>query len=81
MCWLLSEEPDNNKEDFLDTPNHLSEKPLSESFNAASTPTTNEKPSSSEESKMINNHITPLRQQINKFVSQFTCNAQNQVTG
>ena len=79
MCWLLSEEPDNNKEDFLDTPNRLSERPLLETFNGASTPTTNEKLSSSKEPKMINNRITPFGQRINKFVSQFTYNAQNQV--
>lgn len=49
--------------------------------NTASTPTTNEKPSSSKHSKMTNNRITPFGQRINKFVSQFTFNTQNQVNG
>ncbi|ONK57978.1 uncharacterized protein A4U43_C09F6390 [Asparagus officinalis] len=77
---LLNDEHDSNKEDNFESPSCLHERPFSETSNGSSTPTTNEKPSSSKNSKIINDRITPFGQRINKFVSQFTFNTQNQVT-
>ncbi|XP_073012947.1 uncharacterized protein [Typha latifolia] len=77
---LLSNEHDP-EEGFLDTPGNQYERPYVESYNSESTPRTNEKPSSSKESKTHSNIVTPFGQRINKFASHFAFNAQNMVNG
>ncbi|KAH0450066.1 hypothetical protein IEQ34_020758 [Dendrobium chrysotoxum] len=74
---LHGEEQDSIKEGLLNTPNHFYERPDLES-NAASTPATSEK-SSSTMKLNLNSRITPFGQRMNKFVSQFTLN--DQLTG
>ncbi|KAI0492783.1 hypothetical protein KFK09_027059 [Dendrobium nobile] len=71
---LHGEEQDSIKEGLLNTPNHFPEMPDLES-NAASTPATSEK-SSSTMKLNLNSRITPFGQRMNKFVSQFTLNDQ-----
>ncbi|XP_008792220.2 DNA polymerase alpha subunit B [Phoenix dactylifera] len=76
---LLSDEYDDTKESFLNTPSSQYEKQYVENY--TSTPGTNEGPSSSKESKVISNRITPFGQRMNKFISQFVFNAQNTDNG
>ncbi|PKU87019.1 DNA polymerase alpha subunit B [Dendrobium catenatum] len=71
---LHGEEQDSIKEGLLNTPNHFYERQNLES-NAASTPATSEK-SSSTMKLNLNSRITPFGQRTNKFVSQFTLNDQ-----
>lgn len=57
-----------------DTPNYFDER-LNLESNAASTPVTSEKPSSTKRSELYN-RITPFGQRMNKFASQFIFNDQ-----
>lgn len=73
---LLNEENTDITEGIFDTPSRHYERPYMESSNSTLTPTTAEKPSATKESKLINNRMTPFGQRINKFISQFTLNAE-----
>lgn len=76
LCRLLSDEHDDDtRESFLNTPSSQYEKQYVDNY--TSTPRTNERPSSSKESKIISNRITPFGQRMSKFISQFVFNAQN----
>ncbi|EHA8586281.1 putative DNA polymerase alpha subunit B [Cocos nucifera] len=79
LCRLLSDEHDDTKESFLNTPSSQYEKQYVDIH--TSTPGTNERPSSSKESKVISNRITPFGQRTNKFISQFVYNDQNTDNG
>lgn len=72
---LAVDELDNSRENLFDTPIRTHERPLM----VASTPKTNGKSTSKEDSKIVNNCITPFGQRLKKFVSQITLNGVSEI--